>query len=97
LQEIVGDTMDVDIDREQIATDVRQAQSAAPDVKKFYKKQADEFSDEGKFLLIITQRRILETEGPLQPHERDRLIELGKAMGLRAKHVAEALEMDLEE
>ena len=97
LQEIVGDTMNADIEKQDIATDVRQAQSASPDVKKFFKGQASELSDEGKFLLIITLRRILETEGALQQGERDRLVELGKVMGLRAKHVTETLDMNLEE
>lgn len=97
VQEIVGDAVGLDIEREDIATDVKQAQSASPDTKNFFKTQTTEFSDEGKFLLIITLRRILETESPLQEHEKTRLVELGKAIGLRAKHVKEILESDLDD
>lgn len=97
LQEIVGDTMGFDIEREDIATDVAQAEGAASDVKKFFKSHASEFSDEGKMVLFVNLRRILETEGSLLPDERDRIIELGKAMGLRKKHMTEILDMDLDQ
>lgn len=97
VQEIVGDTMDFDVEREDIAKDVKQAQSASPDIKKFFKNQTSDYAEDGKFLVIITLRRILEVEGPLQEHEKTRLTELGKAMGLHAKTVKEVLEADLEE
>lgn len=97
VQEIVSDTMDFDVEREDIAKDVRQAQSASPDAVKFFKTQTSSYADDGKFLLIVTLRRILEVEGPLQEHEKTRLTELGKAMGLRAKTVKEVLEADLED
>jgi len=97
LQEIVGDTVHMDIEREDIAKDVKQAQSASPDIKKFFKNQTSEFSEEGKFLLVITLRKILESESPLLQHEKDRMAELGKAMGLRAKHVKQVLDADLDE
>ena len=97
VQEIIGDTMNFDVEREDIAKDVKQAQSASPDIKKFFKTQTSGYADDGKFLLIITLRRILETECPLEENERSRLLELGKIMGLRAKTVKEVLEADLDE
>jgi hypothetical protein len=96
LQEIVGDTVGIDIERTDVAKDVEQAQSASPDVRKFFKTQTTEYSDDGKLLLIITLRRILESECPLLENEKSRITELGKAIGLRAKHIKEALEMDLD-
>jgi len=97
VQEIVGDTMGVDIEREDIATDVAQAQGANPDVKKFFKSQTTEFSDDGKLILFANLKQILETEGPLLPGERDRIVELGKASGLRKKHVTAMLDSNPEE
>lgn len=96
LQDILSDTLDYDIERDDVARDVRQAQSAAPDTKKFVKSQTSEFADEGRLLLLITLRRILESEGPLQEHEKTRIVEFGKMMGLRAKAVTKVLEMDLD-
>lgn len=97
LQDYVGDAVDMDIERQDIADDVKQAQSAAPDTLKFFKSQTSEFSEGGKFVLLRVLRQILESECPLQEHEKNRLLELAKAMGLRTKQVTAFLEADLEE
>lgn len=95
LQQVVGDALEVDIDAADVAQDVRQAQSASPDTKKFFKSQSDTLSDDGKLLLVRCLREILETESPLHDEEASRIVELGKAMGLRAKHIKAELDSDM--
>ncbi len=96
LRDIVGDVVGQDIESEAVALDVRQAQEADVDIVKFVKNQAGDLSDEGKWLMMMTMRRILERVGTLMPHERDRLMECGRAMGLRKKHITEFLDSPLE-
>lgn len=92
LQDVVGDLGNIDIESEDIANDVRQAQEAGVDLLKYLKKQSADLSDDGKWLVLATYRRILERVNPLMPHEKDRLAEIGKTLGLRKKHVTEFLE-----
>ena len=94
LQEHVSDALDYDVEREDIARDVKQAQRAEPDTKQFFKKQSSELSDDGKLLVTALLKKILEAEGPMSDAEANRIIELGKAMGVRAKHVRQAIEYD---
>lgn len=96
LQDIVGDAVGIDVEAEDVAKDVQQAQSAQPDPKKFFKTEMKDYAEDGKYLLIIILRRILESETPMLENEKARILELGKAMGLRAKHIKEVLEMDLD-
>ena len=84
--------LDYDVQREDVARDVKQAESASPDPKKYFKKESDHLSDDGKLLVTSLLKEILESEGPIGDMERDRIVELGKAMGLRAKHVKQSLE-----
>ena len=97
LRDIVGDLAGHDIESETIATDVRQAQEAGVDLLNFVKAQATELSDDGKWLALATFRSIVERVSPMMPHEKDRFREIGKAMGLRKKHVDEFLESSLED
>lgn len=97
LQDIVSDAVDMDIERQDIADDVKMAQSAAPDTAKFFKMQTSGFSDDGKFALLRVLRQILESECPLQEHEKYRIVELAKAMGLRTRQVTAFLESSLDD
>ena len=97
LQDIVGDVVNRDIEATDLAQDVRAAQEANADLIKHVKRETDEFTDEGKWLLLWTVRRILEKSRPLASHERDRLLEVGKAIGLRNKHVLEFLDAPLDD
>ncbi|MCA9058878.1 MAG: hypothetical protein KDA85_10270, partial [Planctomycetaceae bacterium] len=94
-QEIVSDVVDVDITREEIAQDVQHAQQANVDALKFFRTSTGDYSEEGKMLLLVTFRRILEREASLTELERNHLLAFGKAMGLRAKAVTPMLEADL--
>lgn len=87
LQDIVSDAVDMDIERQDIANDVKMAQNATPDTLKFFKAQTSEFSEQGKFHLLHILRQILESECPLQEHEKSRILELSNAMGLRKSQV----------
>ena len=97
LSDIVGDLAGEDIESETIANDVRQAQEAGVELLGFVKREAADFSDDGKWLLMATFRRIVERVNPmLTQFERDRFFEIGKAIGLRKKHVEEFLDTPLE-
>lgn len=96
LQDIVGDIGNQDIESEVVANDVRQAQEANVELLPFLKQQATELSDDGKWLLMSTFRRILERVNPLMQNERDRFHDIGKAIGLRKKHIDEFLESPME-
>ena len=96
LQDVVGDMVGEDVDSETVALDVRQAQVANVDVVSFVRGQAGDLSDDGKWLVLTTMRRILEKVSPLMQHEKDRLLDIGKAMGLRQKHINEFIETPLE-
>lgn len=97
LQDIVGDVIGEDIESETVALDVRLAQEANVDAVKFFRDQSNELSDDGKWLVLGTLRRIIERVSPLMAHEKDRLADIGKAMGMRKKHVNEFLETTLED
>lgn len=87
LQDVVGDIANQDVSPEEVAADVRLAQEANVDLIKFIKRDAAEMSDDGKWLLLSTLRRIVERSGSMMMHERERLMEVGKAIGLRKKHL----------
>lgn len=92
MKKIVSDTLEYDVEKEDIVTDVKQAKSASPDTKKFFKTQSSNLSDDGKLLLTRVLGQILAADGGMHDEESARIVELGKAMGLRAKHVQAELE-----
>ena len=92
LCDVVGDIVDQDVDPNEVAVDVQHAKSANADLLKFTRQGSDEFSAEGKFLVLIAIKKILESTGGVLITERNRLIEMGKAMGLRKKHIEELLD-----
>ena len=96
LQDVVGDLVGEDIESETVAMDVRQAQEAGVDAVQFFRTEAASFSDEGKWMVLAAVRRILEQVSPLMPHETERLIDVGKAMGMRKKHIVQFLDEPLE-
>ena len=97
LCDVVGDIVDRDIEPNDVAVDVQHAETAQTDLLKFAKQTAAEFSEEGKFLIIVALRKILESTSGIMVTERNRLLELGKAMGLRKKHVEEILNTPLQD
>ena len=81
-----------DVDKSEIANDVTLAQSAAPDIKKFFKTETAEFDGDGKQLLVQILKRCLEAEGYIPDLEQQRIVELGKVIGLKAKQVRAILD-----
>ena len=96
LQDIVGEVADSDIEAIEVAQDVRMAHEADVDLIQHVKRETDELTDEGKWLLLWTVRRILEKSRPLAAHERERLLEVGRAIGLKKKPLIEFLDAPLD-
>lgn len=92
LENAVNEFCETTIDRQEIATDVRQAQSASPEIRRFFKNQAAELSDEGKAAVLAMLQQVLLNSGGIMPDDESLLADLGKAMGLRARQVKQLLE-----
>ena len=92
LKQALDEIFDVDVDKSEIANDVTLAQSAAPDIKKFFKTETAEFDGDGKQLLVQILKRCLEAEGYIPDLEQQRIVELGKVIGLKAKQVRAILD-----
>jgi len=92
LKDVLDELFEIDVEKSDIANDVKMAQSASPEIKKFFKAETQELDVEGKVLLIQILKQSLESEGPLHNSEQRRIIELGKVTGLRAKQIQPVLD-----
>lgn len=95
IQDIISDSIGIDVTKEDLARDAQYAQDADADFLKYCKKELSEYSDEGKLLVIFNLRRVLESEGDLDSLEQDRLRQLGKTLKLKKRDVNEIVTMDL--
>lgn len=93
MKSVIDEVFETSIEKSDIANDVKMAQSASPEIKKFFKSETQELDSDGKTLLIQILKQSLESEGPLHDSEQRRIIELGKAIGLRAKQVQAVLDV----
>ena len=96
LQDVVGDLADHDVEAEVLARDLRQARSANACLLDFAKRESRHFNADGKWVVMVAVRQILETGSTLSVAESERLIETGQAMGLRKKHIDEFMNRPLE-
>ncbi|MEP3482738.1 MAG: zinc ribbon domain-containing protein [Fuerstiella sp.] len=97
IQKIVSESIGIQVNKEDLAQDTSHAQEADADFLKYCKSELAEYSEEGKLLVIVSLRRVLESEGDLDNLEHDRLLELGKHLKLKKRDVKEILTMDLNE
>lgn len=95
IQEIISESIGVDVTKEDLARDAKHAQQADADFLKYCKNELTEYSDDGKLLVILNLRRVLESEGELDSLEQDRLRQLGKTLKLKKRDVNEILTVDL--
>ena len=87
LKSVLDETFGVDVEKSEIANDVELAQSASPDTRKFFKTETAELDADDKLLLVQILKRCLEAEGYIPDLEQQRIVELGKVIGLKAKQV----------
>lgn len=97
VQKVVRESIGTEVAKEDLAQDAQYAQSAEADFLKYCKQELSEYTDEGKLLIILNLRRILESERELDSLEQDRLRQLGKTFKLKKRDVNEILTADLSE
>lgn len=97
VQEMISESIGVEVTKEDVAQDVQHAQEANADFLKYCKKELIEYSDDGKLIVILNLRQVLESEGELDSLEQDRLRQLGKTLKLKKRDVNEILTADLAE
>lgn len=97
VRDTVASTTDVEVSLEETSRDAQHAQQANADLMKYCRKELAEYSEDGKLLVILNLRRILESEGELDELEQDRLRQLGKTLKLKKRDVNEILTIELED
>lgn len=97
IQEIISESIGIQVTKKDLAQDASHAQEANADFLKYCKSELAEYSEKGKIVVILSLRRVLESEGDLDNLEQDRLLELGKHLKLKKRDVKEILTVDLNE
>jgi len=97
LCDVLGEMAEIEIEPEDVANDVLHAQEANVELFQHFKRNDFDFSEDGKWLVMVIIRKVLEAGSGIDMLVKERLYEIGKGLGLKKKHLTEFLENPLTE